>query len=606
MDRDHRYEPTTVKYPAKMLPQINRSPARALIPILLKIDDALTLKCNVLPAGRFLQGSPFYQRRYQDEFPHEVVLTKSFAMSEVPITQEIFEAVMGKNPSLNKAPRFPVDAVAFADIMEFCRIVSQKNGVTVRLPTDAEWEYAARVGTSNPCFTEKYKDQISETGGRPKGAPVKSMKPNAWGLYDMLSGGWHVTGDYKSDNVRVKEVDPHGPVADRQTRSRRRDRALAQDARRPALRSYSPEYPWCRNTEGHAVGRRIRHIPGRRRALNNFARPPARCSVRRSIRPFLGQLAAQASDLVLGDDAELRAEDRGALEPAVGLDEGHVHLDQDRAGLEREAADLGVAHAAFVGLGRLARSVWCPSCAKGFQRIGEAPAPWRTPDRCARRSRSIRAIARPRPGWSPRSRCGRGAGRARGNTTCSGRASACGGLMPDRPEVVVLQEPGLKPHVGDLDFLLVGARGFLAEVDLFEVGVDDEPDVGDPDRRAGDLHVAHLDDVGRRDRVAKQVVECAIRAGHFAQGRALGGLILAVDQAGCGSVDLLAADFEALVEHLAVDRVLRVGRLDLSLARQQDLPARIALVIMGGVLPNVMMLRTSLPATRVDSKEELT
>ena len=96
----------------------------------------------------------------------------------------------------------------FADILEFCRILSQKNGVTVRLPTDAEWEYAARVGTSNPCFTEKYKDQISETGGRPNTTPVQSKKPNAWGLYDMLCGGWHVTGDYKSDNVRVKEVDP--------------------------------------------------------------------------------------------------------------------------------------------------------------------------------------------------------------------------------------------------------------------------------------------------------------------------------------------------------------------------------------------------------------
>jgi formylglycine-generating enzyme required for sulfatase activity len=96
--------------------------------------------------------------------------------------------------------------------MEFCRILSQKNELTVRLPTDAEWEYAARVGTSSPCFTEKYKDQISEIGGRPNNTPVKSKKPNAWGLYDMLSGGWHVTGDYKSDNVRVREVDPHGPA----------------------------------------------------------------------------------------------------------------------------------------------------------------------------------------------------------------------------------------------------------------------------------------------------------------------------------------------------------------------------------------------------------
>ena len=55
--------------------------------------------------------------------------------------------------------------------------------------------------------------------------------------------------------------------------------------------------------------------------------------------------------------------------------------------------------------------------------------------------------------------------------------------MPADAEVVVLQEAGLKPHVGDFDFLLVGARGFLAEVDLFELGVDDKPDVGHADRR---------------------------------------------------------------------------------------------------------------------------
>jgi Sulfatase-modifying factor enzyme 1 len=208
-----RYEPAKVMYPAKMLAPDQPFARLPKEPLLLKISEKLTLKCNPLPAGRFLQGSPFYQRRYQDEYPHEVVLTRPFFMSEIPITQEMFEAVMGKDPSLSKGPRFPVERAAFADILEFCRILSQKNGVTVRLPTEAEWEYAARVGTSNPCFTEKYKDQISQTGSRPNTTPVQSRKPNAWGLYDMLCGGWHVTSDYKSDNVRVRQVDPKGPGA---------------------------------------------------------------------------------------------------------------------------------------------------------------------------------------------------------------------------------------------------------------------------------------------------------------------------------------------------------------------------------------------------------
>jgi formylglycine-generating enzyme required for sulfatase activity len=209
-----RYEPSRVKYPGKMLAPDRPFAPPTGEPVVLRIGDSMTLKCIRLPAGRFLQGSPFYQRRYQDEYPHQVVLTRPFSMSEIPITQGMFEAVMGKNPSRSKGARLPVEHVPFADIQEFCRRVSWKNGVAVRLPTDAEREYAARVGTSNPCFTEKYQDQISETGGRPDTTPVRSRSPNAWGLYDMLCNGWHVTGDYKSDNVREKEVDPKGPAAD--------------------------------------------------------------------------------------------------------------------------------------------------------------------------------------------------------------------------------------------------------------------------------------------------------------------------------------------------------------------------------------------------------
>jgi formylglycine-generating enzyme required for sulfatase activity len=207
-----RYEPTQVSYPAKML-----APDKPLLmpttqPIALRVTDALTLACVPIPAGRFLQGSPFYQQRYQDEFPHEVVLTRPFYMSEAPVTQEVFEAVIGRNPSDHKGPQLPVERATWSDILEFCRILSERNGRTVRLPTDAEWEYAARVGTSNPCFTPKYVAQISAAGAKENPQPVKTKRPNAWGLYDMLSAGWHITADYKADNVRVKQVDQKGPA----------------------------------------------------------------------------------------------------------------------------------------------------------------------------------------------------------------------------------------------------------------------------------------------------------------------------------------------------------------------------------------------------------
>jgi formylglycine-generating enzyme required for sulfatase activity len=100
----------------------------------------------------------------------------------------------------------------FAEIAKFCRIVSQRNGRTVRLPTDAEWEYAARVGTSNPGFAEKYKDQNSSgTEGFKTVLPVKSRRPNAWGLYDMASCWWEISGDKGMYYVRHSEVDPRHP-----------------------------------------------------------------------------------------------------------------------------------------------------------------------------------------------------------------------------------------------------------------------------------------------------------------------------------------------------------------------------------------------------------
>jgi len=206
------YEPTTIEIPGKMVEPDKPFVMPSAEPLLLETGDGVTLKCILLPAGRFLQGSPFYQQRYQDEYPHEVVLTKPFYVSETPVTREMFAAVMGGDGVPDGQARFAVKHAKWADIMEFCRRLSQKSGRRVRLPRDAEWEYAARIGTSNPCFKEKYLDQISRTGsGKQDEEPVMSAAPNTWGLYDMLCGGWHIKNDYKADNVRVKQVDPTGP-----------------------------------------------------------------------------------------------------------------------------------------------------------------------------------------------------------------------------------------------------------------------------------------------------------------------------------------------------------------------------------------------------------
>ena len=158
-------------------------------------------------------GTPFYMwPYYMEEYPHLVTLTKLFYLAEIPVTQEMFEAVMHSNPSTARDPRLPVQDPSFREIDRFCEILSRMNGRTVRLPTDAEWEYAARVGTSNPGFPSKYASQNSTgTEGSKVPLPVKSMQPNAWGLYDMASCWWEITADRGMYNVRHPEVDPRYP-----------------------------------------------------------------------------------------------------------------------------------------------------------------------------------------------------------------------------------------------------------------------------------------------------------------------------------------------------------------------------------------------------------
>ncbi|MGO9108107.1 MAG: formylglycine-generating enzyme family protein [Thermoguttaceae bacterium] len=207
-----KYADATLQYPAKMLAGDKPLVMPNKAPLLLKINEKLLLKCIWVPPGKFLMGEPYYQcPHWQEAPPHMVTLTKGFYMAEHPISQEMFEAVVGNNPSMEKAAKAPVNA-SCAGMYEFCRNLSQKNGRNVRVPTAAEWEYAARVGTSNPAFREKYKDQDS-SNVRPMA--VKSRLPNAWGFYDMVSSGWERMSDGSGQLDRQDTVDPqHIPPED--------------------------------------------------------------------------------------------------------------------------------------------------------------------------------------------------------------------------------------------------------------------------------------------------------------------------------------------------------------------------------------------------------
>ena len=202
--------------------------------ITIPLAEGVDLEIVMIEPGTFIMGSPEDELgREGDEIQHEVTLTREYGMGKYEVTQAQFEAIMGTNPSDFKGADLPVEQVSWDDAMEFCKKLTAKEkaagrlpeGYEYTLPTEAQWEYACRAGTTTALNSGKNlsdKDQCPEMdevgwyyyNSDDATHSVGQKKPNAWGLYDMHGNVWEWCLDWYGDYPSSAVTDPKGPSSD--------------------------------------------------------------------------------------------------------------------------------------------------------------------------------------------------------------------------------------------------------------------------------------------------------------------------------------------------------------------------------------------------------
>jgi len=192
-----------------------------------EITNSIGMKLVWIPPGSFTMGSPNGEpERKGDENPHKVTLTKGYYMGAYPVTQDQWQAIMGKNPARFKGKNLPIENVSWIDSQEFLEKLSKKEEKKYRLPTEAEWEYACRAGTTtafsfgnslamsqaNYDFSTPYPGGKASTPLK-KTTPVDHYPPNKWGLYDMHGNVYNWCADWYGPYPSGDVTDPKGPAS---------------------------------------------------------------------------------------------------------------------------------------------------------------------------------------------------------------------------------------------------------------------------------------------------------------------------------------------------------------------------------------------------------
>jgi eukaryotic-like serine/threonine-protein kinase len=187
---------------------------------------SIGMELILLAPGSFNLGSPEDEgQRSADEGPvQRVTITEAFFLGVYPVTQAEWDAVMEENPSTFRGPRRPVEGVSWGECVEFCARLSRLEGRRFRLPTETEWEYACRAGTSTPFyFGDTISTDLANFDGtnehpysnrgiyRRETTDVGEFPPNAFGLYDMHGNVWEWCSDwYRSNSTRATLAEEDG------------------------------------------------------------------------------------------------------------------------------------------------------------------------------------------------------------------------------------------------------------------------------------------------------------------------------------------------------------------------------------------------------------
>ncbi len=250
-------------------------PPQDMAELVLDLGNKLTMKLVRIPAGKFTMGSPETEKgRDDDETQHEATISKAFHMGRTHVTVDQFAAFVKdtgyktdaekdgwaftvkiadgafvvkeadgapwRKPGFDQKGDHPVVQVSWNDAVAFCDWLSKKSGKPVRLPTEAEWEYACRAGTKTAypwgdkpddgkghanAADQALKKALHNTPDLPDErffswddgfvftSPAGSFKPNAFGLYDMIGNAWQWCGDWYGDYAKGAQIDPAGPPA---------------------------------------------------------------------------------------------------------------------------------------------------------------------------------------------------------------------------------------------------------------------------------------------------------------------------------------------------------------------------------------------------------